>query len=70
MSRHKNEEIWDVLNQLICSHDSRDNSLEYKEDEFFKSFLQLPKDVQKDEEIKGESSDTGGSSSYNYGHVE
>ena len=58
------------MNQLISSHDSRDNSTEQKEDEFFKSFLKLPKDVKQIEEEKGESSDTGGSSSYNYGHVE
>ena len=69
MSQHKNKELWDVLRQLIASHDSHDNSLEYKEDEFFKSFISLPQNVKNNEEEK-EASDTGGSSSFNYGHVE
>lgn len=69
MSQHKNKEVWDVLRQLISSHDSHDNSLEYKEDEFFQSFINLPQNVPK-KGPEDEASDTGGSSSFNYGHVE
>lgn len=72
MSQHKNREVWDVLHQLISSHDVHDNSLEYQEDEFFQSFI-LPKNVPKSsDQIDGEAeaSDTGGSSSYNYGNVQ
>jgi hypothetical protein len=39
MSQHKNKEIWNILNRIVESHDCHDNSLEYKEDEFFKSFF-------------------------------
>ena len=65
MSQHKNKETWDVLKHLISSHDTHDNSVEYREDEFFKSFINLPKKDVAD----GSVSDTGGSS-FNYGHVE
>lgn len=69
MSRHSRGEVWDVLNQLVCCHDDRDNSQEYKEKEFIKSITHLPKNVPSNEEGDG-ASDTGGSNSYNYGHVE
>lgn len=56
-----------MLDQLIRSHDEHDNSQEYGQDEFFKSFI-IPKNVPTKED--GDTmSDTGGSSSYNYGHV-
>ena len=71
MSKHKNKEVWDVLHQVISSHDDHDNSQEYNEDEFFQSFSQLPKNVPRDQEGQMDSQcDTGGSSSFNYGHVE
>ena len=54
---------------LMKSCDNRDNMVEYKEKELFRSFKNLPKNVPKNEERDG-ASDTGGSDSYNYGHVE
>ena len=53
------------MKQLISSHDTHDNSVEYREDEFFKSFINLPKN----EVTDGSVSDTGGST-FNYGHVQ
>ena len=41
--------------------------MEYGQDEFFKSFI-IPKNVPANEDGE-DMSDTGGSSSYNYGHV-
>lgn len=72
MSQHCNKEIWSVLNQLVASHDVHDNPNEFKEDEFFQSFFNLPRNVpKKDSNTSSEdASDTGGSSSYNYGNVE
>lgn len=71
MSKHSRKEVWDVLDMLIKSCDNRDNKLEYKEKEFFRSFSNLPKNVPKNEDRgRDGASDTGGSDSYNYGHVE
>ena len=42
MSQHKNKKVWQVLNQLMTSHDDHD-SLEAGTDEFFKSFQKLPR---------------------------
>lgn len=69
MSRHSRREVWDVLDMLVRSCDNRDNQIEYKEKEFFRSFKNLPQNVPKNEERDG-ASDTGGSDSFNYGHVE
>ena len=65
MSRHTNKEIWEVLSELICSHDERDNSQEYRDDEFCQYLINLPKNVP-----TTDTGETGGSSSLHYGHVE
>ena len=57
-----------MLDQLISCHDERDNSTEYGRDEFFKSFI-MPKNLPASQQEGDNMSDTGGSSSYNYGHV-
>jgi len=60
-----------VLRRIIASHDFHDNSAEYKEDEFFQSFINLPRNVPiKEVDSSQEASDTGGSSSFHYGNVE
>ena len=47
MSKHKNQEVWNVLERLVESQDVRDNSQEFREDEFFKAIINLPKNVPK-----------------------
>lgn len=56
-----------MLRRIVQSHDSRDNSREYKEDQFFQSFIKLPRNVAISSE---DASDTGGSSSFHYGNVD
>ena len=68
MSQHKNKEVWEVLDMLMTSHDGLD-SLEAS-NEFFKSFHKLPRQIRNPNDQGDNLSDTGGSSSYNYGHVE
>lgn len=72
MSQHCNREVWSVLSQLVASHDVHDNLNEFREDEFFQSFVNLPRNVPKKDSNNSseDASDTGGSSSYNYGNVE
>jgi len=57
-----------VLRELVSSHDCHDNSLEFKEDEFFQSFINLPR--KPSDNSQEDASDTGGSSSFHYGNVE
>jgi hypothetical protein len=61
-----------VLKELVESHDCHDTSLEKKEDEFFKSFIGLPRNVavKSSNSSQEDASDTGGSSSFHYGNVE
>lgn len=56
----------------MASHDCHEKSLEQREDEFFQSILNLPRNVPVTEinGSKGDASDTGGSSSFNYGNVD
>ena len=53
-----------MLSELICSHDERDNSQEYRDDEFCQYLINLPKNVPTTDNC-----DTGGSSSLHYGDV-